>query len=98
LVGGTEGKIFHSKCKWEDHIELYLKEINDEALYWIYVAQDGPEQYILLNTLMCFHVPQMTAKFLTSHGTISNSRRIFLLELMEFEMVLASTDRTQILQ
>ena len=33
----------------------------------------------------------MTAKFLTSYMTISNLRRMFLLELVDFEMVLACT-------
>jgi len=34
LVERTEGKIFHSECKWEDRIELYLKEIKCEAVYY----------------------------------------------------------------
>jgi len=37
----------------------------------------------------------MIAKFLTSYRTVSNLRRVFLLELIDFEMVLASTYITQ---
>jgi len=37
----------------------------------------------------------MTEKFLASCRTISNLRRMFLLELIDYEMVLASTFITQ---
>jgi len=37
----------------------------------------------------------MTAKLLTSYRTYSYLRRMFLLELIDFEMVLASTYITQ---
>ena len=34
MVERTEGKIYHIEGKCEDHIELCLKEINCEAVYY----------------------------------------------------------------
>jgi len=42
LVGKPEGKrpLRKTRCRWEDNIIMYLKEIDWESVNWIQLAQD----------------------------------------------------------
>jgi hypothetical protein len=42
LVGRPEGKslVGRSRCRWEDNIKMYLREIRIDGANWIQLAQD----------------------------------------------------------
>jgi hypothetical protein len=51
LVGKPEGKrpFGGPKCRWEDNIRLYLRELGWEGVGWIHLAQDTDQWWTLVN-------------------------------------------------
>jgi hypothetical protein len=41
-----------ARCKWEDAIEMDVKEVGCEDLVWIHPAQDKVQRQDLVNTVM----------------------------------------------
>jgi hypothetical protein len=40
------------RCRWEDNIKIYLKEIEWEGVHWIHLAQDRDQFWVLVNMVM----------------------------------------------
>jgi hypothetical protein len=68
LAGKPEGKILSAKhrLRWEDIIEMDVKEIRSEDVDWIHLAQDRDQWRVLVNTVMKFRVPYKMGNLLTS--------------------------------
>jgi hypothetical protein len=54
LVGKPEGKrpLGRPRCRWEDNIRIYLREIGWGGMDWIHLAQDRDQWRALVNTVM----------------------------------------------
>jgi hypothetical protein len=52
LIGNSEGKrpLGRPKCRWEDNIEMHVREIGWEDGQWISLAQDSDQCLDLANT------------------------------------------------
>jgi hypothetical protein len=59
LVGKPKGKrpLGRPRCRWEDNIKLYLREIGWGCMDWIDLAQGRDQWRALVNTVMYFWVP-----------------------------------------
>jgi hypothetical protein len=52
--------------RWEDNIEVDLREKGREVVDWIYVNHDKEHLRALVNTVMNFRVPEKAGYFLNS--------------------------------
>jgi hypothetical protein len=54
LVGSSKGKrpLTRSRRRWEDNVELDVRELGWNAADWIHLVQDRNPQRILLNSIM----------------------------------------------
>jgi hypothetical protein len=59
LVGRPEGRrpLGRPRCRWEDNIEMVLREIRFGDVDWIHWAQDRDRWRALVNTVMNLRVP-----------------------------------------
>jgi hypothetical protein len=59
LVGRPEGRrpLGRRRRRWEDNIEMDLREIGFGDVYWIHWAQDRDRWRALVNTIMNLRVP-----------------------------------------
>jgi hypothetical protein len=59
LVGNPEGKkpLVRPGCRWEDNINMNLREIGLEGVDWIHVTQGGDWWRAFVNTVMSLWVP-----------------------------------------
>jgi hypothetical protein len=59
LVGMSEGRrpLGRPRRRWEDNIEMYLREIGFGDVDWIHWAQDSDRWLALVNTVMNLRVP-----------------------------------------
>jgi hypothetical protein len=59
LVGRPEGKrpLGRPKRRWEDNIEMDLRETGIDGLNWIWLAQDRVHWWAFVNMLMNLRVP-----------------------------------------
>jgi hypothetical protein len=59
LVGRPEGKrpLGRPKRRWEDHINMDLREIGINEANWIRLAQDRVQWRAFVKTVMSFQVP-----------------------------------------
>jgi hypothetical protein len=58
-VGKPEGKrpLGRPRCRWVDNINMDLREIKWNGMYWIDLAQDRDQWRALVNTVMNLRVP-----------------------------------------
>jgi hypothetical protein len=58
LVGRPEGKrpLVRPRCRWEDNIELDLREIGMDGANWIQLARDRVWWRVFVNTVMKLRV------------------------------------------
>jgi ribosome biogenesis protein Nip4 len=54
LVGKHERKkpLRRPRCRWEDNIRMYLREIGREVVDWIHLAQGRDQRGAVMNTVM----------------------------------------------
>jgi hypothetical protein len=80
LVGKTKGKkpLGRPRCRWEDNIKMYLKEVGCTVMDWLELPQDRDRSRALVNAVMFFGVPQNAGNFLTKCKPVSFSRRALL--------------------
>jgi Lhr-like helicase len=45
------------RCRWEDNIRMYLREVEWEFVDWIQPAQNSDQCWVLVYTVMNFRVP-----------------------------------------
>jgi hypothetical protein len=59
LVGKPDGKrpLGGHRHRWEDNIEMDLREIGWSGMDWIDLAQDMDQWRAVVNTVMNLHVP-----------------------------------------
>jgi hypothetical protein len=59
LVGKPEGNrpLVRPKCRWEDNIEMDLKEVGCGGMDWIELAQDIDRWRAVVNAVMNLRVP-----------------------------------------
>jgi hypothetical protein len=59
LVGRPEGKrpLGRPRCRWEDNIKMYLREIGIDGANQIQLAQDKVQWWAFVNMVMNFRVP-----------------------------------------
>jgi hypothetical protein len=59
LVGIPEGRrsLGRPRCRWEDNIKVYFKEIGHEGVDWINFAQDRAQWWALVNMVRNLQVP-----------------------------------------
>jgi ribosome biogenesis protein Nip4 len=59
LVGRPEGRkpLGRLRHRWEDNIEMELREIGFGVVDWIHLAQDRDRWRSLVNTVMSLRVP-----------------------------------------
>jgi hypothetical protein len=59
LVGNPEEKriVGRPTCKWEDDIRMDLREIGQEDVKWMQLAQDSDQWRAVVNTVMNLRVP-----------------------------------------
>jgi hypothetical protein len=64
LVEKSEGKTLlgRPRCRWENNIEMYLKEIGWKGVDWMHLAQNRDQ----LRAFMNLRVPYNAGNFLTS--------------------------------
>jgi hypothetical protein len=53
-----------TRCKWEDSIDMDLKEIGYEGVGWIHLAQDREQWQSVVNRVMNLQVTQNAENFL----------------------------------
>jgi hypothetical protein len=61
-----KGPLRRVKCKWEESVELGLKEVGCESEHWIELAYDRVQWLAIVNMLMNLRVPWKVGSFLTS--------------------------------
>jgi hypothetical protein len=68
LVGMPEEKrpLGSPRHKWEDNIQMDLREIGWSVMDWIDLAQDRDHRRALMNTVMDLGVTQNVGKFCSS--------------------------------
>jgi hypothetical protein len=52
------------RCRWEDNIRMYLRDIGWEGVDWMHLSQDGDQWQDLVNMVMNFQIPQKAGNFL----------------------------------
>jgi hypothetical protein len=59
LVGRPEGKgpLGRRRRKWEDYVKMGLKEIGNDGMNWIQLAQDRVQWRAFVSTVMNLRVP-----------------------------------------
>jgi hypothetical protein len=59
LVGKPEGKrpLGRPRRRWEDNIEINLRETSSGSMDWIHLAQDRDQWRALVNTVMNLRIP-----------------------------------------
>jgi hypothetical protein len=59
LVGKLEGRrpLGRPRRRWEDNIQMDLREIGFADVHWIHLAQDRDRWRALVNTVMNLRVP-----------------------------------------
>jgi hypothetical protein len=59
LVGRSEEKrpLGRPRCRWEDNIQVHLREIEIDGANWIRLAQDKVCWRAFVNTVMNIRVP-----------------------------------------
>jgi hypothetical protein len=59
LVGRPEGKrpLGRPRSRWEDNIELELRDVGIDGANWIRLAQDRVQWRAFVNTVMNLQVP-----------------------------------------
>jgi hypothetical protein len=59
LVGNPEGKrpLVRPRRRWVDNIKIDLREIGQDGMNWIDLAQDREQWRVLVNTVMNLQVP-----------------------------------------
>ena len=59
LVRKPEGKrqVGRSRHRWEDNINMYLKEVGSGGMNWIELAQDRDRWRAIVNAVMNLRVP-----------------------------------------
>jgi hypothetical protein len=67
LVGPPEGKrpLRRPSHRWEDNINMDLREIGSGGMDWIDLAQDRDQERVLVNKMMNLRVPKYVGKFLS---------------------------------
>jgi hypothetical protein len=62
----VEGKrpLARTKCRWQDNIEVDLKEIGREGMDWIHLGQDRDQWRTLVSIVISLAVPLNDGKFL----------------------------------
>jgi hypothetical protein len=45
------------RCRWEDNIKIYQKEVGWEGADWIHLAQNGGHWRVLVSAVMKLRVP-----------------------------------------
>jgi hypothetical protein len=65
LVGRPEGKrpLGRPRRRWEDNINMGLREIGIEGVKWIQLAQDRVQWRGCVNTVISLQVPQESRIF-----------------------------------
>jgi hypothetical protein len=78
LVGRPKGKrpLGRHRHRWEDNIEMDLREIGINGANWIQLAQDRIQWRACVNTVMNLWVHKKAGYFLTSRVMISFSNNI----------------------
>jgi len=66
--------------RWKNNIKMSLQEIGCKDVYWISLAQDRQNWWVLVNTVMALHVPYYAWIFLSVYGFVTFSRRTQLHE------------------
>jgi hypothetical protein len=68
LVGKFEWKrpLGRRRRRWKDNIQMDIKEIQQEGVDWIHLAQVRDRWRALVNTIMNLWVPQNAVNFLTN--------------------------------
>jgi hypothetical protein len=68
LVEKPEGKRPCRRLRhtWEDNIRMYLREIKQECVDWMHLAQDRDQWQALVSMVMNFQVPLKMGNFLIS--------------------------------
>jgi hypothetical protein len=58
-VGKPEGKklLVRTRCRWEDNINMELREMGWGGMDWIDLTQDRDQWRVLVNTVMNLQVP-----------------------------------------
>jgi hypothetical protein len=69
------------RCRWVNNIKMDLREIGEDGMDWIDLAQDRDQWWTLRDTAMNLRVLQNAGKFLGSCTIGSFSRRAQLHEL-----------------
>jgi hypothetical protein len=77
LVGKPEGKrpVGGPRHRWNDDINMDLREIVWDGTNWIDLVQDRDQWRALVDTVINLRVPLNTGKFLSSCATSVFSRR-----------------------
>jgi hypothetical protein len=59
LVGRPEGKrpLGRPRCRWEDNINMDLREIGIDGVNWIELAQDRVQWWAFVNMVINLWVP-----------------------------------------
>jgi hypothetical protein len=59
LVGKTEGKraLGRPRCRWENNINMDLREIGIDGVNWIRLAQDRVLWQAFVNTVINLRIP-----------------------------------------
>jgi hypothetical protein len=58
-VGKPEGKrpLGRPRCRWENNIEMDLREVGRNGMDWIHLAQDRDQWKTLVNIVLNLRVP-----------------------------------------
>jgi hypothetical protein len=67
LVGRPEGKrpLGRARRRWEDNINLDIREIGIDGANWIRLAEDRVQWRALVSTVMNLRFPKKAGNFLT---------------------------------
>jgi hypothetical protein len=59
----AEGKrsLGRPRCRWDDNIRMNFKEVGEDIVDWIHLAQDRCHWWVLVNTIMKLRVPKKRA-------------------------------------
>ena len=68
LVGNSEGNrpLWRPRHRWEDNINMDLKEVGFGGMDWIELAQDRARWRAIVSAVMKLGVPKKCGNFLTS--------------------------------
>jgi hypothetical protein len=68
LVGIPQGNglLQRPRHRWEDNIQMYLREIRWGAVNWIHLTSERNQWWAFVNMIMNLWVPLIARKFLSS--------------------------------